>query len=442
KCNTLLNSICSHTDYDTMKSENEEYRQNKQKLIAAGYSDLEMLLNDKLPQTPTKKRCQCKTKLEQQKKRILQKFITDLDLKLRKEKITTKEIITTIQKLLNKPGAETPTRSKRPPPLTIKSNQTRKVVMNTIEYYAGNNINNDGHCLNFDQEKEKTWQELNSAATSLKPKIVIQAISDYYEKYSINSHSEGNNSLSNEVRNTIGRTRHLIAEKINGGSEEIIFLPSTTYSLNILALSLQNYLEKGDKIALTHLEHNFTIDINHLDNYIDQKTKIVSFVHMRGGKKIGPKEKINNSLPLAQKFEVGTLPLAQIFGLKASLEFLNSFESKEVSNYEKELKDYALQELANLERIIIYNKNLETIDIVLFNLKGYHAHDVADYLGKNDICVRVGNFCCPYLKELIGVEAALRISLFIYNTKEDIDKLVSCLKKLSQNPHLIVNFVN
>jgi len=97
---------------------------------------------------------------------------------------------------------------------------------------------------------------LDSAATSLKPKVVIQAISDYYEKYSINSHSEGNNSLSNEVRNTIGRTRHLIAEKINGGSEEIIFLPSTTYSLNILALSLQNYLEKGDKISLTNLEHS------------------------------------------------------------------------------------------------------------------------------------------------------------------------------------------
>ena|SRR5438067_1575184 len=97
---------------------------------------------------------------------------------------------------------------------------------------------------------------LDSAATSLKPKIVIQAISDYYEKYSINSHSEGNNSLSNEVRNTTDRTRQLIAEKINGGKEEIIFLPSTTYSLNILALSLQNYLGKGDKIYLTHLEHS------------------------------------------------------------------------------------------------------------------------------------------------------------------------------------------
>src|SRR3954469_9253940 len=103
---------------------------------------------------------------------------------------------------------------------------------------------------------QKNLVYLDSAATSLKPKIVIQAISNYYEKYSINSHSEGNNSLSNEVRNTIQQTRQLIAEKINGRSEEIIFLPSTTYSLNILALSLQNSLEKNDKIFLTHLEHS------------------------------------------------------------------------------------------------------------------------------------------------------------------------------------------
>jgi cysteine desulfurase/selenocysteine lyase len=97
---------------------------------------------------------------------------------------------------------------------------------------------------------------LDSAATSLKPIIVIQAIRDYYEKYSINSHSEGSNHLSSKVRKTIQQTRELIAQKIEGETEEIIFLPSTTHSLNILALSLKNYLEKGDKIFLTHLEHS------------------------------------------------------------------------------------------------------------------------------------------------------------------------------------------
>src|SRR6185369_8604674 len=151
---------------------------------------------------------------------------------------------------------------------------------------------------------------------------------------------------------------------------------------------------------------------------------------------------MDRTLPLTQKFEVGTLPLAQIFGLKKSFEFLNSLNIKEVNKYEKELKDYAIRELGKLKKITIYNKNLETVDIVLFNLEGFHAHDVADYLGKNNICVRAGNFCCPYLKELIGVETAIRISLFIYNNEEDIDKLVYYLKKLEKQPKLIIDFLS
>jgi len=141
---------------------------------------------------------------------------------------------------------------------------------------------------------------------------------------------------------------------------------------------------------------------------------------------------------LTQKFEVGTLPLAQIFGLKAGFEFLNSLDIKEISAYEKELKNYAISELEKLEKVTIYNKDLETIDIVLFNLRGYHAHDVADYLGKNNILVRAGDFCCPYLKELIGTESAIRISLFIYNTKKEIDKLIYHLKNIIKDPKLLV----
>lgn len=391
--------------------------------------------------------------------------------------------------------------------------------------------------------RQKNLVYLDSSGTSLKPKTVIQNIKNYYENYSINTHSEGNSFLAQEVRQTVHQTRQLIAQKINAQTEEIIFFPSTTYSLNILALSLKNYLQRRDKIFLTHLEHssncypwqaiaqekgaqvdflplnkNFTIDTNKLENYIDKKTKIVSFSHMSnslgvinpvakitqkikeinpnclviidacqsiahlpinvkkwnidalvfsghkvygptgigilwlkkelgenlpdilwgGGKKRSPGEKTNYVLPLAQKFEVGTLPLAQIFGLQASFEFLNSLDIKEVSAYEKELKNYAIGELKKLEKVTIYNKDLETIDIVLFNLQGYHAHDVADYLGKNNILARGGNFCCPYLKELIGVESAIRISLFIYNAKDDIDKLIYHLKNIIKEPEILV----
>src|SRR6185437_2235353 len=86
----------------------------------------------------------------------------------------------------------------------------------------------------FAQQKNLVY--LDSAATSLKPKSVIQAIRDYYEKYSINTHSGGNYFLTQLVQSTIQKTRELIAHRINAKAAEIIFFPSATYSLNILAL--------------------------------------------------------------------------------------------------------------------------------------------------------------------------------------------------------------
>ena len=97
---------------------------------------------------------------------------------------------------------------------------------------------------------------LDSAATVLKPFSVIQALEDYHQKYSINTHSEGSGSLAQKVQAVIQQTRQLIAQKIKAKAEEIIFFPSATYALNILSLSLKNYLVKGDKICLTYLEHS------------------------------------------------------------------------------------------------------------------------------------------------------------------------------------------
>ena len=97
---------------------------------------------------------------------------------------------------------------------------------------------------------------LDSAATALKPFSVIQAVEDYYQRYSINTHSEGSGFLAQKVQITIQQTRQLVAQRINAKSEEVIFFPSATYAFNILALALKNYCQKGDKILLTHLEHS------------------------------------------------------------------------------------------------------------------------------------------------------------------------------------------
>src|SRR3954471_15553758 len=145
---------------------------------------------------------------------------------------------------------------------------------------------------------------------------------------------------------------------------------------------------------------------------------------------MGPLEKNPESVfSLSSKFEVGTLPLAGIFGLKAAFEFLNNFDNKAIYKYENDLRNYALQKLKSIKNIIIYNQNLISANIIIFNLLPYHAHDIADYLGKNNIYVRAGNFCCPYLDKLIGTNSALRISFGLYNNYKDIDKLIFYLQK-------------
>ena len=147
------------------------------------------------------------------------------------------------------------------------------------------------------------------------------------------------------------------------------------------------------------------------------------------------------NLSLSQKFEVGTLPLAEIFGLKAAFEFLNNFNSKEIYKYENNLRNYALQKLKIIKGIIIYNQNLVTTSIITFNLPPYHAHDIADYLGKNNIYVRAGNFCCPYLHKLISTNSALRISFGLYSNYSDVDELISYLQKITKNSQVLLPFL-
>ena len=85
-----------------------------------------------------------------------------------------------------------------------------------------------------------------------------------------------------------------------------------------------------------------------------------------------------------------------------------------------------VDKLSNLKNVIIYNKDVEN-GIVTFNVKEVFAQDVAAYLDKNNICVRVGNHCAKILSEVLGVKNTCRISLYFYNTKEEIDKLVELL---------------
>ena len=90
-------------------------------------------------------------------------------------------------------------------------------------------------------------------------------------------------------------------------------------------------------------------------------------------------------------------------------------------------KEQFIDELKKIDDLVIYNEDCES-NLITFNKIGIFAQDLSIYLSKKNICIRAGNHCAKMLKECLGVKNTCRVSLYFYNTKEDIDKLVEALK--------------
>ena len=129
---------------------------------------------------------------------------------------------------------------------------------------------------------------------------------------------------------------------------------------------------------------------------------------------------------IPHKLEAGTPNIAGVIGLGASIDYLNNIGIDKIEEYVLGLRGYAINKLSELNNIEIYNKDIKSTTII-FNVKGVHSQDTATYLNKKCICVRAGNHCAKILKDEIGVTNTCRVSLYFYNTKEDIDKLVEAL---------------
>ena len=97
-----------------------------------------------------------------------------------------------------------------------------------------------------------------------------------------------------------------------------------------------------------------------------------------------------------------------------------------ITYYEQDLRRYLLEKLKKISYIDIINEESDS-GIIAFNVDGIFSQDIAVYLNKYNICVRAGNHCAKILKDKIGVRNTVRVSLYFYNTKEEIDKLVSLL---------------
>ena len=372
---------------------------------------------------------------------------------------------------------------------------------------------------------------LDNAATTLKPKVLSDTISDYYNNYSSNVH-RGDYDISIKADTAYLNSRELVRKFINANSlEQIVFTNNATDSLNKIVFGyFKNHLNNNDKVLLTKAEHasnvlpwfelkkeknididyiplnnDLTITIDSVKEAIDSKVKVISiahitnvigdirpikeiveYAHSKGIKVVidatqsvghmrldvasidpdflvfsahkmyGPtgigvmyiKEDLVNDIKpiitgggmnasfsydgeyeysdMPYKLEAGTPNIAGVIGLSSVINYLNMIGMDKINNYEKELKNYALNRLKTVPNIIIYNENSKS-SIITFNIKDIFAQDIAIYLNKYNICVRAGTHCAKMLKDEIGIKNTVRISLSFYNTKEEIDKLVDVL---------------
>ena len=135
--------------------------------------------------------------------------------------------------------------------------------------------------------------------------------------------------------------------------------------------------------------------------------------------------------PLPNKFEAGTQNAGGVVGLAAAIEYIEKIGYENIAKIEDEVVSYAREELSKLDYLDLYmTPNVENHNgVISFNIKGVHPHDVASILDTENVCVRSGNHCAQPLLRSLGIDSTCRASFYMYNTKEDVDKLVNGLNK-------------
>ena len=127
------------------------------------------------------------------------------------------------------------------------------------------------------------------------------------------------------------------------------------------------------------------------------------------------------------KFEAGTMNISAIYGFDAALTYLENIGLENIEKHEKELRNYAISKLKELDNVIIYNEKADA-GIITLNVKGVFPQDEASYLNSKGICVRSGEHCAKLLKDRLKTVGTIRVSFYLYNDKDDIDALCNALK--------------
>ena len=370
---------------------------------------------------------------------------------------------------------------------------------------------------------------LDSGATALKPKVVIEAMNKYYFEYGVNIH-RGVYQLSYQATDAYDVAREKVAKFINSKFKEVVFTRNASEALNFVALTYGKTLQPGDVVLTSELEHHSSvlpwmkmceekgatlryipldsegritvdavkmqmdehvkvvaityvsnvmgyvspvkeiIDIAHQHNAvvivdaaqavphmaIDVKELGADFLAFSGHKMCGPtaigvlygKSKILKKLqPLyyggdmndeVEKtsveikeipfcFETGTPAIAEAIGLGQAIDFITEIGYDVIHEHTASLHKYALEKLSKIDGLTVYNKTAD-VAIIAFNIDGVHPHDAATIFDERNICLRAGHHCAQLITKWLACIGTLRASIYLYNTKEDIDAFVQTVE--------------
>ena len=136
---------------------------------------------------------------------------------------------------------------------------------------------------------------------------------------------------------------------------------------------------------------------------------------------------IYNDIP--NRFEAGTPNIAGAIGLGVAIDYLVSIGIENIAKHEKELLDYATQEIRKIEGVRIIGNAVEKASVLSFVIEEIHPHDIGTILDKQGVAIRTGHHCTQPTMDFYGIPATARASFAIYNSRKDVDTLIKSVKK-------------
>ncbi len=135
---------------------------------------------------------------------------------------------------------------------------------------------------------------------------------------------------------------------------------------------------------------------------------------------------------IPEKYEAGTMPTAEVAAFNESIKFMHSVGIENIIRHEKELTNYALENLKKINSVNIIGNPKDKAGVISFTIKGVHPHDIATIVDEQGVAIRAGHHCCQILHEKLKLNASARASFGVYNDKEDIDifceSIINCRK--------------